>query len=177
MKIIIPLAISLLFTLCLSAKEISSNSTLKQYAKPGAAINMNYSSQRVDINEFSDVNITLTTTIPKGTVLVEVNLDKKLSALSDFEKNLMFPVSSRNEDFIIKLQVKSEQVGLYYIRLLVKVDEGYGVKLRSFAIPIYVGEEKEIKKNRANIQMKAFGRGENISVSKAIESIKIIKEK
>jgi hypothetical protein len=57
------------------------------------------------------------------------------------------------------------------------VDKGYGVKLRSFAVPIYVGEEAEIRKKSINLQMKALGSGENISVSQALETIEVVKEK
>lgn len=177
MRTLLLLTTSLLLTLGLNAKEISSNSTVGQYAKPGAAIDMKYTSQKVDANEVSDVNITLTSTIQKGTISVEMDLDKELIVLGGFEKTFNFQVTSRNEAFTINLQVKSQHIGLYYIRLLSKVDEGYGVKTRAFAIPIYVGKEKDIKKHRSNIQMKALSNGENISLSKAVETISIIKEK
>lgn len=177
LKKIILIATSLLFTLNLSAKEISSSSTLNHYAKPGAAIEMKQTSEKVDVNEFSDVNITLTTNIPSGSLLVEVSLDDKLIPLKGLDKNLSFKINQRNEDFLIHLKVKSNEVGLYYIRLLTKLNAGHGEKLRSFAIPIYVGSVKEITKQKANVQMKAVGYQENISVSKAIETFSVTSEK
>lgn len=177
MKKTIFIVTSLLFTLHLSAKEINSSSTVNHYAKPGAAIEMKQTSEKVKVNEFSDVNITLTTSIPKGSLLVEVTLDEKLTPLQGLDKNLSFNISSRNEDFLIHLKVKSKEVGLYYIRLLTKLNSGHGEELRSFAIPIYVGSVKEIVKQKANVQMKAVGYQENISVSKAIETFSVTNEK
>lgn len=177
MKTIIFILTPLLFVLTLNAKDISSNSTFHQYSKPGAPIDMSYTSEKVDLNETCDVNITLTTAITKGTISALISLDKNLSSLIEFDNNLTFEIMPNQQDFLINLKVKSEYQGLYYIRLLTKVDKGYGVKLRSFAVPIYVGEKLEIISKDINLNMKALGSGENITVSKAIETIEAVKEK
>jgi len=177
MKTITLIFIPLLLTLGLNAKEISSNSTQRQYSKPGAPIDMRYTSQKVDINETCDVNITLTTAIRSGTVSAFITLDKELTSLTKFNENLTYEIMPEQQDYVINLQVKSAQQGLYYIRLLTKVDKGYGVKLRSFAVPIYVGEKAGITKKSLNFSMKALGSGENISISQAVETIEIVKEK
>ncbi|CAA6806003.1 MAG: Unknown protein [uncultured Sulfurovum sp.] len=177
MKTITLLLSPLLFILGLHAQEISSGSTLQQYSKPGAAIDMNYSTEKVDINESSDVNISLTTAVPNGTLSVLISIDNKLSSLKEFDNNLSFEIKPNQQNFLIDLQVKAQTEGLYYIRLLTKIDKGYGTKLRSFAVPIYVGRSSNILKKDINASMKALGIGENISVSKAVESIKILQEK
>jgi hypothetical protein len=177
MKTIILILTALLFILELNAKELSSNSTFHQYSKPGAPIDMHYTSEKVDINETSDVNITLTTTVTRGTLSVLIHLDKNLNSLRAFDNNLTFEIMPNQQDFLINLQVKSEYQGLYYLRLLTKIDKGYGIKLRSFAVPIYVGEKVKITSKDINLTMKALGLGENISVSKAIETIEVVKEK
>ena len=177
MKTITLILTPLLFLLGLNAKEISSNSTFHQYSKPGAPIHMNYTSQKVDINEICNVKITLSTSIKKGTISTLINLDEKLSSLTKFNDNVSFEVTPNQQEFVIHLQVKSKEQGLYYIRLLTKVDKGYGVKLRSFAVPIYIGEEAEITKKSINSTMKALGSGENISISKAVETIEVVNEK
>ena len=138
---------------------------------------MSYTSQRVDINEASDVNITLTTAIRSGTVSVLINPDENLNILNTFDNNLSYKIIPNERDYAINLQVKSEQQGLYYIRLLTKVDQGYGIKLRSFAVPIYIGETAGIVKKSINASMKALGTGENISISKALETIEVVNEK
>ncbi|CAA6823266.1 MAG: Unknown protein [uncultured Sulfurovum sp.] len=167
----------LLFMLGLNAKEISSHSTFHQYAKPGAPVDMRYTSQKVDVNEISDVKITLFTSIPTGKISTLIDLDKNLNSLKIFDDNVSFQVMPNQQTFVINLQVRSQKEGLYYIRLLTKVDQGYGVKLRSFAIPIYVGKEPEIINKNINMRMKALSSGENISISKAIETIEVVKEK
>ena len=177
MKTITLIFIPLLLALGINAKELSNNSTQRQYSKPGAPIDMHYTSQKVDINEISDVNITLSTAIRSGTVSVSITLDKELTSLTKLNENLTYEIMPKQEDYVINLQVKSAQQGLYYIRLLTKVDKGYGVKLRSFAVPIYVGEKAGITKKSIGSHMKALGSGENISISKAVETIEIVKEK
>jgi len=167
---------SLLLTLSVHAKELSSNSTIHHYAKPGAPIDMSYTSQKVDVNESSDVNITLTTSIKQGTISTIIDLDKNLISLKAVDTNSTFSVTPEEQTFLINLQVKAEQEGLYYIKLLTKVEKGYGVQLRSFAVPIYVGKNAGIKKHHSNTQMKLLGSGENISISKAIETIQVVNE-
>jgi hypothetical protein len=177
MKTITLIFIPLLLALGANAIEISSNSTKKQYSKPGAPIDMHYTSEKVDMNETSDVNITLSTTIRNGTVSVFISLDKNLKSLTDFDENLTYEVMPEQQEHVINLQVKSQQQGLYYIRLLTKVNKGYGIKLRSFAVPIYIGKEAGIKNKVINLQMKALGSGENISVSQALETIEPVNGK
>jgi len=167
---------SLLLSLNIHAKELSSNSTLHHYAKPGAPIDMSYTSQKVDVNETSDVNITLMTSIKQGTLSTIIDLYENLISLKAVDTNSTFSITPEEQTFLINLQVKSEQEGLYYIRLLTKVNTGYGVQLRSFAVPIYVGKSAGIKKHHNSEQMKLMGGGENISVSKAIETIQVVDE-
>ena len=176
MKTIILILSPLLLALGLNANEISTNSTQRQYSKPGAPIDMRYTSEKVEVNETCDVNITLSTTITQGTVSAIITLDKNLISLTDFNKNLTYEIMPNQRDYVINLQVKSKQAGLYYIRLLTKVDKGYGVKLRSFAVPIYIGKEAGIKSKEIGSQMKALSSGENISVSSAVETIEVVKE-
>lgn len=164
----------LLFLLTLNA-EVISGDTLRQYSKPGAPIDMIFTAQKVDVNEISDVNITLKT-IRSGTVSVLITLDENLKSQAKFDENITYQIMPEQQDYKVNLKVKSEKQGLYYIRLLTKVDNGYGIKLRSFAIPIYVGKAEAILTKGLNFQMKARGSGENISVSKAVETIEVVKE-
>ena len=155
-------------------KKIVEGDSSKEYSKPGAPIDIKYSSSKVDVNQTSDINITLTTTAKMGKLDVLISLDDNLSLVGNVEDNLTFQISPDIQDFSIKLQVKSNYESIYYIKLLTKIDKGHGVKLRSFAIPVYVGE---IPKNlvHTSSQMKALANGENISISKAVETIKVIK--
>jgi hypothetical protein len=149
--------------------NITTGSTLGYYSKPGAAIDMTFTSTNVQSNETSDVNITLITTAPSGTIQVGLSFDENLTQISSVEENLSFQISPQQKEYPINLQVASQKDGLYYIRLLTQVNG----KMRSFAIPITVG--KPVAKTKSKNIMKAMN-GENISVSKAIETITVLDE-
>ena len=160
----------------LKAEKISSSNTMFQYSKPGASIDMKHESQKVDVNEPSDINITLSTVVTQGTLSAEITLDENLIALTTIDKKPSYTIQQGQQSFNINFQVKAEKQGLYYIRLLTKIDKGYGVKLRSFAVPVYVGKEPKIISKSLTSSFKALDNGERISVSKAVETIEIIKE-
>jgi len=156
--------------------NIIKGKTSHAYSKPGAPIDMEFNSTKVDVNETADVNITLSTTVQTGTLSVVVNIDENMSIVNDFDNNRTFQINPNQKEFNLNLQVSCANEGLFYIRLLTKIDRGYGVKLRSFAVPVYVGETPTSLTKSISPQMKALSNGENISVSKAVETIKVIKE-
>jgi len=169
----------LLFILLFSSLEIYANSletidSSKNYSKPGAPIDIKFNIVKTDINITSDVNITLSTTVNSGDLNVQTSLDKHLISSNKIEKNLNFKIEKERKKFFINFKVKSQKQGLFYIRLLTHIDTGHSLKLRSFAIPIYVGKKSK-SLVRTNVQMKALANGENISISKAVETIKVIK--
>jgi hypothetical protein len=151
--------------------EIKSGTTIGHYQKPGAPIDMSYDSTKVNAGEVADINITLTTTATNGTMSVSMAFDEALKQESNVEENLTFEITSEEKSFPINLRTSSTEDGLHYIRLLTKVDKGTDSKLRAFAVPVYVGDPKP-KAKSANI-MKAMS-GENISISKAVETIEVI---
>ncbi len=156
-------------------KTIIEGTTVGKYAKPGAPIDMTYKTTKVDTNQTADVNITLTTTVQSGKVVVNMNIDDNLTLVDSIDENQSFDISPDNKSFNINMKVRSEHDGLYYIRMLTKVETGQHPKLRSFAVPVMVGENpKPI--TRGVTFLKAKSR-ENISVSKAVETIEVIKEK
>ena len=160
----------------ISDKSIVEGTTLGKYSKPGAPIDMSYRTTRVDINESADVNITLTTTAQSGKVLVSMNIDNNLTLVNSVDTNQSFDIAPDSKSFNINMRVRSEHEGLYYIRLLTKVKTGLHPKLRSFAVPVMIGENPRLK-TRAGVTFLKAKSGENISVSKAVETIEVIKEK
>jgi len=155
-------------------KIIIEGTTAKKYSKPGAPIDMTYKSTKVDSNETADVKITLSTTAQNGEVVVDMTLDKNLKLINDVDMKQNFNISQNSKSFNIDLKVRSEREGLYYIRLLTKVKTGKHPKLRSFAVPIMVGENPR-PKTKAGVNFLKAKSGENISVSKAVETIEVIK--
>ena len=154
--------------------NIKTGTTIGHYAKPGAPIDMTYHSKTVDTDEISDINITLSTNVRFATMDVEVTLDKELTQVTSIAKNLTYQVTPQQQTFNINLQTQSSEEGLFYIRLLTKIDKGAGLQMRSFAIPVYVGENPQLKTKSSQIQ-KVMG-GENLSISKAIETIEVLDE-
>jgi len=157
--------------------ESMTGTTIGHYSKPGAPIDMTYLTNSTENNESSkiyDVNITLTSTVRYGTMKVKVTFDDKLTPLSSIEKELTFEINPEQKKYPINLQVSAKEEGLHYIRLLTKIDKGMGSKLRAFAVPVQVGERKKL--NRNSVMMKSH-LGENISISKAVETITTVKEK
>lgn len=157
--------------------SVEKGTTLRGYSKPGAPIDMEFNTTKVDVNQTADINISLITAIQTGTLDVQLSLDENLSTIEPLEENLSFTITPSTQKFSIDFQVKSEKEGLFYIRMLTKVDKGYGVKLRSFAVPVYVGEKPKTLTKGITSRMKALSNGENISVSKAVETIEVIQEK
>ncbi len=156
-------------------KIIIEGTTVGKYSKPGAPIDMTYKTTKVDMNETADVNITLTTTAQSGKVLVSMNIDDNLTLIDNVDVNQSFDITPDSKSFNIDMKVRSEHNGLYYIRLLTKVETGQHPKLRSFAVPVMVGDNpKPITRGVTFLKAKS---GENISVSKAVETIEVIKEK
>ncbi|RUM70651.1 MAG: hypothetical protein DSZ07_02055 [Sulfurovum sp.] len=150
-----------------------SGTTIGHYAKPGAPIDMTYLTKSTDNNKSSklyDVNITLTTTVRYGTMRVKLTFNDKLIPTSSIEKELAFEITPEQKKYPINLQVSAKEEGLYYIRLLTKIDKGRGSKLRAFAVPVQVGEKKRL--NRNSVMMKSHS-GERISISKAVETITV----
>jgi len=155
--------------------KVRTGTTIGHYAKPGAPIDMTYVTSTVDKNETVDINITLTTTARMGSMDVAISFDDKLSQKNSVKPNLTFEIVSGQKEYTINLQAASLEDGLYYIRLLTKINKGTqeGVRLRSFAIPVIVGEGAKPKtRNTDGLMLKARS-GENLSVSKAVETIRV----
>jgi len=155
--------------------NIKTGTTIGHYQKPGAPIDMTYKSVTVNAGEISDINITLSTTIKSGTMSVSMTFDDALKKENSVEENLTFEITPEQKSYPINLQVSSAKDGLYYIRLLTQIDKLQGSKLRAFAVPIYVGANPQPKNKGLHI-MKAVS-GENLSVSKAVETIEVLDEK
>jgi hypothetical protein len=173
MKLKTAIITPLLIIMGLNADSITGT-TVGHYSKPGAPINISYDSQHVQINETADINISLSTTVRSGTMSVSLTLDDKLTLESDTKSEITFQVTPEQKIYPIQLKVSAKEDGLYYIRLLTKIDKGQGSKLRAFAVPVTIGEGR-VKKVQSNVMMKSLS-GERISVSKAVETIQVLEE-
>lgn len=142
--------------------------------KPGAPIDMSYNSSKVAVGEVSDVRVKLVTTQESGEMEVTVDLDEGLTSDIAVEGVTKYTILPGENSYLMNFRVSSNEDGLYYIRILAKIDNGDGPRMRAFAVPVYVGDAKLKSKSR-QVVTKALN-SENISVSKAQETIKIIEE-
>ena len=154
-------------------KEVKTITTKGKYRKPGAPIDMTHTEARVAIGEIADINVTFSTSLRSGNIEIEVSLDKGLESSETLSSVTSFELSSDKKDYKMNFKVSAKKDGLYYIRLLGKAGEGESIRMRSFAIPVYVGDG-HLKKKGKQVIMKVMG-GENLSVSKAQETIEYAK--
>jgi len=172
MKIInsmITLALLLVPAMALSSKvtkeyALVTGTSIGKYAKPGAPVDITYSSEHVETGEVSKVDIELTTYLKKGTVKVSISMDKELINNTINLANSAFVLTQKSKTYPLHLEVSTLKDGIYYVRVLVAMEKK---GMRSFAVPIYVGDGKI--KNKKPIQK--IKSGENISISHAIETI------
>lgn len=176
------LATSLTGEFAMASEEINSNEKavkgttigFKHCVKPGAPVDMTFNTERVALNETAEVSIALSTTLQSGEMEVTITLDEELTTIGEAYNSINFSISPSQKEYNIDLKVSAAQDGLYYVRLLTKVDGADGTRMRAFAVPIYVGNGK-LKKKSNQVIMKAVS-GENLSISKAEETIETIQE-
>lgn len=146
---------------------IKSGTSVGEYSKPGAPVDITYTTEHVETGDVSEVHIVLSSVVQSGTMDVVVNVDKNLNQLTNIADNVSFDMGAGQKEYPLDLSVSADKDGLYYVKLIVSIkDRG----MRTFAVPVYVGDEKSYKKS--NKSTKKTANGENISVSPAVETIK-----
>ncbi|HQS78142.1 MAG TPA: hypothetical protein PLC57_07380 [Sulfurovum sp.] len=147
-------------------EPVSQKSHVAKCIKPGAPVQIPYTSEPIDVGAVGKVDIVLTTQVVEGTMKVVVKTDKGLDEVTGLEKPLFFELGKNDtKEYPLQVEVSSSQDGLYYVKLIVSI-KGHG--MRAFAVPVYVGdgvskaEKKPVEKTSS---------GEAISVSAAQESI------
>ena len=145
---------------------IKQGTSIGEYKKPGAPVDITYTTEHVEAGDISEVKIVLSSAVQSGTMKVTVNVDKNLNQLTNIANNISFDMDTGQKEYPLNLSVSADKDGLYYVKLIVSIkDKG----ARAFAVPVYVGDEKSYKKSNKSIK-KIVG-GENISVSQAVETI------
>jgi hypothetical protein len=135
--------------------------------KRGLAVDLEYSSEHVDVNQLSQVEITLLTQLKKGTLTVELSsMNGALEGIKQTQYQFELMEVSGENKFPINLQVKSDKEGIHYINLTVSLE---GDETRVMAVPVNVGEvSKTIQKQTLTTRED----GDTMRVSQAVEEIK-----
>ena len=153
------------FTAKVKEPILVKGTSIGEYSKPGAPVDIRYTSEHVEVDEVSRVDIVLLSSPTTGTMKVKIKLDKELNEISTTEKYLSFDLSEGKKEYPIDLQVSADEDGLYYIKLHVVIK---GKGMRAFAVPVYFGEG-QLKTQKAAVEKTQ--KGEKISVSAAEETI------
>lgn len=155
--------------MALSAKVekpvLVQGSSVAEYAKPGAPVEIRYTSEHVNVGDVSKVDILLTTNVKSGTMKVKVKVDKDLNEITNIDKHLSYDLDKGTKEYPVHLEVSADEDGLYYVRVMVTIK---GKGMRAFAVPVYVGTGT-LKKNKAKLEKTK--NGENITVFSAEETI------
>jgi len=144
--------------------ELVHGTTLGKYKKPGAPVDIDYTTQHIQAGDESSVNIVLLTPEKQGSMQVQIKLDRGLTSVGSFDQMKQFNLDGSNR-YPLHFKVIASSDGVYYIRLLVNMEsKGF----RAFAVPVYVGNGS-VKLKRKPLQKSKSG--ENIVVSPAQEKI------
>jgi len=156
-------------TMAMTAKvekpELVKGTSIGKYAKPGAPVDITYTTEHVDVGDASAVHVELSSRLTSGTMNVKINLDKGLNKVSKVSEELSISMKDAKGTYPMDFKVSADDDGLYYIKLLVSIK---GKGMRAFAVPVYVGNGL-LKVNKKPIQKTKSG--ENILVSPAEETI------
>jgi len=146
--------------------KVISGDTTKMLKKSNLPVDIKYTSEQVDVNEISNVNIIISSPLSEGSLKVKVkDLKNSLEGLENQEYT--FVLSQGTNSFPLNFQVLSEVNGIHYISLIFSV-EGKGIK--SLSIPVNIGKEVSIsQKSKITIRNSA---GTPLSVSQAEEVIR-----
>ncbi len=146
-------------------QKVTQGSSVGEYAKPGAPVDIHFTSQNVESGESSEVKIDLITSVAKGRMDVSFKLDPAIRATETMKKKISFDLTTKKKTYPIILHLTAEADGVYYVRLMVRI-EGKGS--RAFAVPLFIGEGRSKKVKPAAVKSAS---GVNLSVSKAVEHI------
>ena len=138
-------------------------------AKPDGFVHMNYSSDSVEKNEISNILISLETHLKSGKLEIDITKDSELEMIEISDKK-NFQISTDKKSYNINIKVRSNQNGIFYIKLLAKIsnDNFLDSKYTSFVIPVDIGDTNaQVKK----IRSRRLDTNENLIIFKAVESV------
>jgi len=146
-------------------KSIQGNKSI--YQKRGLAVDLEYQSQHVGINQVSEVNITVMTHLTKGILNVELSsANDTLEGIKESNYKFVLLEIAQENKFPINLEVKSEKEGIHYINLNVTLE---GDETRLFSVPVNIGKVDTVLQKKP---LAFRSNGDSMTVSKAVEEIK-----
>ena len=145
--------------------NVLKGDTTKMMQKSGSSVDIQYSSEHVDVDTPSRVHITLST--PKSDGVLNVEVYPRQNILLGVEhRDYEFPLTTPNQKFTIDLEALSLQEGRFYITLIASIQ---GERPKVLSIPVEIGDSS---KNSTKTTMYKIKNGEQLRIMKAQEEIK-----
>jgi len=136
----------------MAEEKVAKGTTLgfKHCMKPGAPVDITYTTTKVKVDEVSEVNIILTTTLQSGEMEVTINLDEALTQIDEPLESIKFMISAVQKEYPIRMKVSAKKDGLYYVRLFPKII-GFNAPVVKNNLLLKVGAKGNVKiKNQSN---------------------------
>ncbi len=132
--------------------------SIGHYQKPGAAVDINYSTDIVQASEASTVHITLSSPVTEGRLEISLSTEGRGLILPKAH-SYGFDMNSQTRSHSMELSVYADEEDRYYITLVAKIVKKEHIESRVFSIPVQVGLNQKIKKPNKNlIQENGTGR-------------------
>jgi len=152
------LAVTLGTAALYAGTQIEKGSSIGNYAKPGASVEMRYESPKVDLLENAEVNIFLQPVKHYSEMKVYLTVDQTLEKVAGISGNFTIKTGKSMTEYPLTLTVRSSEPGTHFIRLIVSA----GGKSRAFTVPVHVGKKESAQTEK---------RGKSLKVMKAREEI------
>lgn len=128
-------------------KETLTGTTKGQYQKPGAPVNLSYTSDKVNVGDVSNIQATLhLSALNLDAVQVVMNVDEGVTLLSSPGDNFSLPLQPNKLDYPLMFSASSYDTGLRYINLVVTTTRGAETQNRAFSIPVQAGTNDDVKR-------------------------------
>jgi hypothetical protein len=138
--------------------EVVKKSSVGQYAKPGASIEMRYESPRVDIVETAEIKVIFMPEKKYNQINIRLTFDETLEALSSSKTDFTIDTSEKRSEYPIQIAVRSSIPGVHLIRILVSSEK----ESRAFTVPVYIGEQQDKNRKKSSKQFKILHAKEKV---------------
>lgn len=151
-----------------------SGSTQGQYMKPGAPVQLSYTSTKVQVGEISNIEAVLhLTKTDLDQVQVDVNTDPGIVLENSPDLSSFLTLESDKLDYPLTFSARSVELGLQYINLQVTTLRNGQKSNRAFSIPVQTGSDREIQAMKRSISPLEYDEsGQAVVSMEAEETIK-----
>ncbi|MEE9303235.1 MAG: hypothetical protein V3U84_05565 [Thiotrichaceae bacterium] len=127
--------------------------TKNQYSKPGAPVQLSYTSTKVQAGEESQIDLIFSTQTfdemnKEGAISINVTVDNGLT-ISNLSSVFDIQLEPNTTDYPISFSASADSSGLYYVNIFASMLVGANNMNRAFAIPVQVGSDIVLKNRQS----------------------------